>query len=39
MFDALIAHHARVKDRPILSLFDEARAESFSVEAEGMLLD
>ncbi|MCB6177308.1 glucose-6-phosphate isomerase [Rhodobacter sp. Har01] len=33
-------HHARVQARPILSLFgDPGRAESFSVTADGMLLD
>ncbi len=35
----LKAHHADVADRSILSLFDDARAEAFSVRAEGMVFD
>jgi len=39
-WSALHAHHARTKDRPILSLFDAAdRAQVFSTRAGAMLLD
>lgn len=40
MFDKLISEYARVKDRPLLSLFDDPkRALDFSVHADGMLFD
>ncbi len=40
MFDDLKSHHARLADRPILSLFDApGRAEAFSVRQGDMLLD
>ncbi len=35
----LKALHAAGTDRPILSLFDDARAADFSVQADGMLFD
>lgn len=35
----LQAKHAAEADRPILSLFDDARADDFSVRADGMLFD
>ncbi len=38
-WDALKHHHSRVKDRPILTLFDAGRAAAFSAQADGMLLD
>ena len=38
-FAALQAHHAQVANRPILSLFDDQRAQAFSVQADGMLFD
>jgi len=40
LWSALTAHHAVVKSRPILALFDQAdRFDSFSAEADGLLLD
>ncbi|TNC68019.1 glucose-6-phosphate isomerase [Rubellimicrobium roseum] len=40
MWDDLKRHHQTVKDRPILSLFDDpGRAESFSVRVGDLLLD
>ncbi len=39
MFDKLLSHHAAVKDRKILSLFDATRADQFSAKAGDMLLD
>ena len=38
-FATLQAHHAQVANRPILSLFDDQRAQAFSVQADGMLFD
>jgi glucose-6-phosphate isomerase len=38
-FTALQSHHAQVANRPILSLFDDQRAQAFSVQADGMLFD
>ncbi|MCV2870096.1 glucose-6-phosphate isomerase [Defluviimonas sp. WL0002] len=39
-WEELHRHHALVRDRAILSLFDDpARAEDFSAEADGMLFD
>ena len=38
-FAALQAHHAKVADRAILSLFDDNRAQDFSVQVDGMLFD
>src|SRR5690554_4362981 len=36
----LAVHHAAIRDRPILSLFEDGdRAAAFSVTAAGMLLD
>ena len=32
-FAALQAHHAQVANRPILSLFDDQRAQTFSLHA------
>ncbi len=39
MWDPLRAHHEAVKDRPILSLFDQHRAEDFSVRVGDILFD
>ncbi len=39
LWDQLSAHHDAVKDRAILSLFDEERAEGFSARLGDMLLD
>jgi glucose-6-phosphate isomerase len=41
VWDALNAHHAAVRDRHILSLFDAdpARAGSFSIRADGLIFD
>jgi glucose-6-phosphate isomerase len=41
LWDALNAHHAAVRDRHILSLFDTdpARADGFSVRADGLIFD
>ena len=40
IWDDLAAHHGRVKDRPILSLFDDpGRAEAFSARLGAMLFD
>ena len=38
-FAALQAHQSQVANRPILSLFDDQRAQAFSVQADGMLFD
>ncbi len=39
VWDALASHFASVKDRKILTLFDDQRARDFSVRADGMLFD
>ncbi|NJM82727.1 MAG: glucose-6-phosphate isomerase [Tabrizicola sp.] len=36
---ALQAEHAKIADRRILDLFDDARAEEYSIRADGMLFD
>jgi glucose-6-phosphate isomerase len=38
-WEKLAQHFETVKERAILDLFDETRAQNFSVRAEGMLLD
>ncbi|WP_425310219.1 glucose-6-phosphate isomerase [Falsirhodobacter halotolerans] len=38
-WQALRDHHRMVADRPILTLFDDARAEAFSVRADDLLFD
>ena len=38
-FAVLQAHQAKVADRAILSLFDDNRAQDFSVQVDGMLFD
>ncbi|WP_343078777.1 glucose-6-phosphate isomerase [Ostreiculturibacter nitratireducens] len=39
IWDDLKSHHAGVRDRSVLSLFDDARAEDFSVRTDGLLFD
>ena len=39
MWNDLKAAHAAIKDRAIIDLFDDARADDFSVETQHMRLD
>ena len=39
VWEALASHFASVKERRILSLFDDARAADFSADTDGMLFD
>lgn len=39
IWDDLRRHHGKVSERPILTLFDDARAGAFSAQADGMLFD
>jgi glucose-6-phosphate isomerase len=39
VWQELLKHHSEIADRPILSLFDGARAADFSAQTDGMLFD